>query len=84
MVHIQVISTEKGQALADEYGIKFMETSAKNSINVDKAFITLAKDIKKRLIDNDAGGAVAQPAGTVRLDDKKEKPKPSEAGGCNC
>ena len=31
-----MIDTERGQALADEYGIKFMETSAKNSINVDK------------------------------------------------
>ena len=29
-----------------------METSAKNSINVDKAFISLAKDIKVR-IDNE-------------------------------
>jgi len=87
MVDKAVISTEKGQALADEYGIKFMETSAKNSINVDKAFITLAKDIKKRLIDNDTNGpAQATGAGTVRLDDKggKDKPKPTDQGGCNC
>ena len=32
--------------MAIEYGIKFMETSAKASINVEDAFFTLARDIK--------------------------------------
>jgi Ras-related protein Rab-8A len=52
-----VVDSARGKALADEYGIKFLETSAKNSINVEEAFITLAKDIKKRLIDNTDGVA---------------------------
>lgn len=37
------------QALADEYGIKFYETSAKNNINVEKAFTEMARDVMKRL-----------------------------------
>lgn len=45
------VSTERGQALADELGIPFMEVSAKSNINVEKAFYTLAADIKKRIID---------------------------------
>lgn len=48
----RVVSTEQGQALADELGIPFLEVSAKSNINIDQAFYSLAADIKKRLIDN--------------------------------
>jgi Ras-related protein Rab-8A len=48
----KVISKEQGQALADEYGIRFLETSAKSNIGVEEAFFTLARDVKKRLIDS--------------------------------
>lgn len=47
----RVVSTERGQALADELGIPFLEVSAKSNINVEKAFYSLAADIKKRIID---------------------------------
>ena len=40
------MSKERGEQLAIEYGIKFVETSAKASINVEDAFFTLARDIK--------------------------------------
>ena len=39
----QVISKDQGQALANEYAIKFLETSAKSNINVEEAFFTLAR-----------------------------------------
>ncbi|KAJ3366646.1 GTP-binding protein [Allomyces javanicus] len=54
MTDKKVISKEQGQELAEELGIKFLETSAKANLNVDEAFFTLARDIKKRLIDNQA------------------------------
>lgn len=48
----RAVSTAQGQALADELGIPFLEVSAKSNINVDKAFYSLAGDIKTRLIDS--------------------------------
>jgi Ras-related protein Rab-8A len=43
----RAVSTEQGQQLADELGIPFLEVSAKNNINIEKAFYSLASDIKK-------------------------------------
>jgi Ras-related protein Rab-8A len=72
----RAVSTEQGQALADELGIPFMEVSAKSNINVEKAFFSLASDIKKRLVDTQqpqtqsgvqVGGVGAQGAGTGGL-----------------
>jgi Ras-related protein Rab-1A len=37
------------QAYADEIGIPFLETSAKESINVEGAFLAMSAAIKKRL-----------------------------------
>lgn len=45
---LRQVSKERGEQLAVEYGIKFMETSAKASINVEEAFLTLASDIKAK------------------------------------
>ena len=68
MVAEKVVETSRAQALADEYGIQFFETSAKNNINVDEAFYAIAREIKARLMDNPnagqggttgSGGAVA-------------------------
>ena len=59
----RVISTEQGQALADELGIPFMEVSAKSNINVEKAFFSLASDIKKRIVDTQQPQQQSQQSG---------------------
>lgn len=72
----RVVSTEQGQALADELGIPFLEVSAKSNINIDKAFYSLAADIKKRLVDSSKN---EQAAGSgVNVGDK------SGGGGSKC
>lgn len=50
----RAVPTSKGQALADEYGIKFFETSAKTNFNVEQVFFSIARDIKQRLSETDA------------------------------
>ncbi|KAF0476417.1 ras-domain-containing protein [Gigaspora margarita] len=50
-VEKKVITKEQGQALADEFGIKFLEVSAKANINVEEALFILTRDIKRWFID---------------------------------
>ncbi|XP_024314880.1 ras-related protein RABD1 isoform X2 [Brachypodium distachyon] len=50
LVDSKVVDTEEAKALADSLGMTFLETSAKESINVEKAFLTMSSEIKKRLV----------------------------------
>lgn len=43
------VSHEEGMELAKHYEIPFLETSAKNSINVETSFITMSNEIKKNI-----------------------------------
>lgn len=64
------ISHDQGKALADEFGIKFFETSAKLNTNVDNAFMSIAKDIVSRLkINPEHYGS----EGGVKIEEKNKK-----------
>ncbi|XP_012502957.1 PREDICTED: ras-related protein Rab-26-like [Propithecus coquereli] len=46
--HEHVVKREDGEKLAKEYGLPFMETSAKTGLNVDLAFTGIARELKQR------------------------------------
>jgi Ras-related protein Rab-1A len=54
----RAVKTEEGAALARVYGIPFLETSAKDSLNVEDMFIRMATAMKKK-----AGGTPAPQPG---------------------
>jgi len=72
----RVISFQQGKELADSLGLEFLETSAKNSTNVENAFVTMASQIKSRM--------KAQPTTKPSTDGKKLGPgqQISQSGGC--
>ncbi|ETO21485.1 Rab GTPase [Reticulomyxa filosa] len=74
----QVIDTNRGQELADEYGIKFFETSAKTDANVKKAFIAIATDIVEKKATS--GEKNTNNGSGLDLDKNKGNTKK----GCNC
>ena len=83
LVAKRAVAAARGQALADQHGIRFFETSAKNSINIEEAFSTITRDIKQRLLD---GGSAAGPGGSahgssapIRL---HEQSAPTSKRGC--
>ncbi|XP_027205282.1 RAS oncogene family member Rab10 [Dermatophagoides pteronyssinus] len=45
MTDKRIVSRERGEAIAREHGIRFLETSAKANINIDRAFLDLAEAI---------------------------------------
>lgn len=44
----RVVSREQGEKLAKDHNVAFMETSAKSGLNVDLAFMAVARDMKHR------------------------------------
>ncbi|XP_036429221.1 ras-related protein Rab-26 [Colossoma macropomum] len=46
--HERVVKREEGEKLAKEFGVPFMETSAKSGLNVELAFTAAAKELKYR------------------------------------
>ena len=78
-VSVRAELIDEAKAFADERGIPFLETSAKSATNVEKAFLTMAGEIKNRMAmvpsqDEAAKGAVSVGKG--------ESVKAAGGGGC--
>jgi Ras-related protein Rab-1A len=75
----KTVDTHMAKEFADSLGIPFLETSAKNSTNVEEAFIKMATDIKARVA---AQGPGAGRAGGVKLPAGGGPVKPKKEEGC--
>jgi Ras-related protein Rab-1A len=53
----KVVEYTVAKEFADSMGIPFLETSAKNSTNVEQAFLTMARQIKERMGGAGEGGS---------------------------
>mmetsp|Transcript_14655 Transcript_14655/g.20919 ORF Transcript_14655/g.20919 Transcript_14655/m.20919 type:complete len:206 (+) Transcript_14655:145-762(+) len=56
MLDEKVVSSEEGQKLAKEFGMEFWESSAKNNVNVEQGFLSIARSVKDRLVADGGAG----------------------------
>ncbi|KAF7154711.1 hypothetical protein RHSIM_Rhsim01G0233100 [Rhododendron simsii] len=64
--HLRAVSEQDGRALAEKEGLSFLETSALEAVNIEKAFQTILTEIyhvisKKALAAQEAAGTTALP-----------------------
>jgi Ras-related protein Rab-1A len=52
----RAVEYEAAKEYADSWGLEFIETSAKNATNVEKAFVMMASQIKARYKSQPTGG----------------------------
>lgn len=78
----RAISLDQGKQLADEFGLRFLETSAKANEGVEEAFFTLARDIKTRLIDSQPQPESQPTLGADRRGVDVNKQGNQSSGGC--
>lgn len=52
------VSTQEGHALARELGCEFVEASAKNSINVEKAFYDVVRQLRRQRVNTSQNGKI--------------------------
>jgi Ras-related protein Rab-1A len=75
----KVVDYTSAKEYADQLGIPFLETSAKNATNVEQAFMTMAAEIKNRV-----GPPAAAQAGPAGVKISNSKPVNEKAGGGCC
>ncbi|OZC07106.1 hypothetical protein X798_05911 [Onchocerca flexuosa] len=78
----RVVSGGRGKQLADQLGLEFFETSAKENINVKAVFEKLVEIICDKMVESmDSDPATTHPKGH-RLDAPNMQKPPSSQ--CNC
>jgi len=74
----KVVDYTTAKEYADQLGIPFLETSAKNATNVEQAFMTMAAEIKNRV----GPPAPSGPTGQVKIEGSRPIEQKSGGGCC--
>lgn len=75
----KVVDYTTAKEYADTLNIPFLETSAKNSTNVEQAFMTMAAEIKNRMGPSSSGGDAIRPGDKIN---PSTPVKPQGSGCC--
>ena len=60
LAHSRQVSMEEAKEIANKYGIKYIETSAKDTINIDDLFVSTAKYLLSKQIGGTGTGKGTQ------------------------
>ncbi len=78
----RAVSFEEGQELAEHFNVRFLETSAKDSKNVEQAFTLMTREIKNRVAVSQPKKTTADPqSGAAKLSGSKTV-APKKKGCC--
>lgn len=81
------VSKEKIAEFVKETNIEYFETSAKNNININEAFYSIAKDVKSKFLKGPEGPTATEDTKGQVLgkDDKRGKSEDApDRSGCSC
>jgi len=74
----KIVDYTRAKEYADGLGIPFLETSAKNSTNVEQAFLTMAAEIRNRI----GSGSAASDTRSSNVKINASTPVKQSEGGC--
>lgn len=85
--HLRSVSTEDAQAFCEKEGLSFIETSALESTNVEKAFQQILTEIyhivSKKVIDADDKGTTLNKGTSIVVDDRQDDGSKKKSGCCS-
>jgi GTPase SAR1 family protein len=82
LVEKRVVSTEAGKEFAASQKLPFFETSAKDGVCVDDAFMHLAELVKARVMDKPTTETDMGVPPPTTVDPIKQPPPPTKQGCC--
>nr|CAD7588106.1 unnamed protein product [Timema genevievae] len=80
----RAVEAERGEKIAESFDMPFFEVSCKQNINIEEAFLTLARRIREQRNRRASLFDSAERAGADKVDLTKEEDQPGEGWRCAC